>query len=117
MKMRYRVFVVVILCLSVTGVQNVFAQGQMDPEARIQQMISSLEITSEQEPKFREVMNAYFEKVRDAMMQGGGDRAAIMASIQELQAEQEKNLSGVLTEPQMAKYKEQQAQRRARQGQ
>ena len=117
MKKRYGVFAVIVLSVSLLISQGSFAQGRMDPEQRIQQMISSLEITSEQEPKFREVMNAYFEKVRESMTQGGGDREAMMATIQALQAEQEKNLSSILTDAQMAKYKEQQAERRARMGQ
>ena len=106
-----------MVVLSSCLVQTVYAQGQIDPEARIQQMISSLEVTSEQEPKFREIMNAYYASLRESMSGGGGDRAAIMASIQTLQAEQEKNLSGVLNEAQMGKYREQQAARRARMGQ
>lgn len=89
---------------------NVFAQG-IDPEQRITQMISSLEITSEQEPKFREVMNAYYAEIQSVMQ--SGDRG----KIRDVMASQETKLAAVLTEPQMAKYREQAAARRARMGQ
>jgi hypothetical protein len=107
----------VVLVFCGLSVQSVFAQPGMDPEARIKEMITSLEVTAEQEPKFREVMNDYYGKIQSSMSQAGGDRAGMMAKIQELQGEQEKNLSGILNETQMAKYKEQQAARRARMGQ
>ena len=96
------------------------AQAQpprVDPEQRIQQMITDLEITKDQEAKFREVMGQVNEK-RSAAMQEmmangpGGDRSAMMAKMQELNTEAEKMLATVLTEAQMAKYKEQQASRR-----
>ena len=118
MKPLFKLFVVTAFLLGSATAQVSLAQpGGMDPETRIQQMITSLEVTKEQEPKFREVMNAYYGKLRESMGQGGGDRAAMMQTIQALQAEQEKNLAGVLNEAQMAKYKEQQAARRARMGQ
>lgn len=94
------------------------AQAQpprMDPEQRIQQMITSLEVTKEQEPQFREVMGKINEKRSAAfqeMRNGGGDRSTMMAKMQELNAEAEKMLATVLTDAQMAKYKEQQAARR-----
>jgi Spy/CpxP family protein refolding chaperone len=108
--------ILLLLAFGLAGL-SAYAQPGMDPEVRIKEMISSLEVTTEQEPKFREAMNAYYGKVRDSMGGGGGDRAAMMAKIQELQAEQETTLAGILNEGQMAKYKQQQAERRARMGQ
>jgi len=108
--------ILLVLAFGLASV-SAFAQPGMDPEARIKDMIASLEVTAEQEPKFREAMNAYYSKVMDSMAGGGGDRAAMMAKVQELQAEQETTLAGILNETQMAKYKQQQAERRARMGQ
>lgn len=126
--------------LLVIGTQSALAQGggggmRMDPEARTKELIAALEVTSAQEPAFREVMAKINERQMGAMRdmrQGGGSdgqsgapadggarqgsgsgQAAGMTRRSEMQKQNEEQLATVLTEVQMAKYRELEAKRMA----
>ena len=94
----------------------------MNPEARVAELIATLEITPQQEPAFREAMAAITQQQMAAMQsmrqgagsggggQGGGQGMAMRA---ELQAQTEAALTPILTEAQMAKFREVEAARMA----
>lgn len=94
----------------------------MNPEARVAELITTLEITPQQEPAFREAMTAIAQQQMAAMQsmrqgagsggagQGGGQGMAMRA---ELQAQTEAALTPILTEAQMAKFREVEAARMA----
>lgn len=81
---------------------------RMNPEARIQELISTLEVTPAQEPAFREAMAKVIELQRGAMAgmrQGGGQGAGqAMQRRAEMQQQVQALLAGVLTEAQLAKF-------------
>ncbi len=104
---------------------------RMNPEARIQELIGTLEVTPAQEPAFREAMAKVIELQRSAMAgmrqgggggqgggqgqgagqgQGGGQGAGQgggqgMQRRAEMQQQAEALLAGVLTEAQLAKFR------------
>lgn len=93
---------------------------RMNPEARVQQLIATLEITPEQEPAFRDAMAKVNELQRAAMgeMRQGGGQGAGQGSGQgagqgqgmqrraQMQRQTEELLATVLTDAQMAKFRE-----------
>lgn len=99
---------------------------RMNPEARIQELIGTLEVTPEQEPAFREAMAKVIERQRGAMggmRQGGGQSGGQgagqgggpgMQRRAEMQQQTEALLAGVLTEAQLAKFREAEEARMAR---
>ncbi len=87
---------------------------RMNPEARVQQLITALEITSEQEPAFRAAMAKVTEMqmaAMGAMRQGGGQgqggaQGQGMQRRAEMQRQTEEILATVLTDAQMTKFRE-----------
>ena len=107
--------------LRFTVIQNPQNQ-QMSPEERAKQetewMKKDLALTDAQLVKVDSI-NLKFAKKRSEMrsQMQGQDREAMMAKMQEMQAQKETELKPVLTEDQLKKYKELAAQRRANRGQ
>ncbi|MDP1929939.1 MAG: hypothetical protein Q8L60_00610 [Gammaproteobacteria bacterium] len=94
--------------------------GMMNPEARVAELIATLEITPQQEPAFREAMAKIAEQQMAAMQalrQGGGGNGGGqgqgqgMARRAEMERMTEETLSAVLTESQMARFREAEAAR------
>ncbi len=136
--MKTVIAIFVTALLFVIGPQSALAQGggggmRMDPETRIKELISALEVTSEQEPAFREVMARINEQQRTAMRDmrvgrdgqagtppdgsarqgsGNGPRAG-MERRGEMQKQMEEQLATVLTAEQITKYRELEAARMA----
>jgi hypothetical protein len=91
---------------------------RMNPEARVQQLIATLEVTPEQEPAFREAMARVNELQMAAMEgmrqgggqgQGGGPGAGLWQGMQrraQMQRQMKELLAPVLTEAQMTKFRE-----------
>jgi hypothetical protein len=97
---------------------------RMNPEARVQQLLTALEITPEQEPAFREAMakvNELQMAAMAAMRQGGGQGQGAapgqgggqgggqgqgMQRRAEMQRQTEELLATVLTDAQMTKFRE-----------
>ncbi|MGJ8688509.1 MAG: hypothetical protein ACSHXZ_03230 [Gammaproteobacteria bacterium] len=94
---------------------------RMDPEAQIVELISQLDITSEQETGFREAMQQINEARMTGMRQGGGrrgdgasqseqergqGRAAMMEKQAELKEQAQEILATVLSAAQIEKYNE-----------
>lgn len=80
---------------------------RMNPEARVQQLIEQLAITSEQEPAFRAAMAQINEQQMAAMQgmrQGGGQ--GMQERRAQMQAQAEALLAPVLTQEQMARFRE-----------
>jgi len=129
--------VVLVLSASVLQAQPGSGQGggpglgggggmRMNPEARVQQLIATLEITPAQEPAFREAMARVNELQMAAMAgmrqgggqgggqgqggapgQGGGQgQGQGMQRRAEMQRQTEELLAAVLTEAQMTKFRE-----------
>lgn len=90
--------------------------GMGNPEARVAELIATLEITSQQEAAFRAAMGKVNElqmsAMRAMMANGGGGTgqsggmAMNMERRAELQRQAEEILAPVLTETQMVKYRE-----------
>jgi hypothetical protein len=118
-----------VLALSASALQAQPGSGQgggpgqgggggmrMNPEARVQQLITALEITSEQEPAFRAAMAKVTEMqmaAMGAMRQGGGQgqgqgggQGQGMQRRAEMQRQTEEILATVLTDAQMTKFRE-----------
>jgi len=126
-----------VLAISATALQAQPGSGQgggpgqgggggmrMNPEARVQQLIATLEITSEQEPAFREAMAKVNEMQMAAMAgmrqgggqgqgqgagqgQGGGQgQGQGMQRRAEMQRQAEEILATVLTDAQLTKFRE-----------
>ena len=111
-----------IICALVFGVATfASAQGQGGqggqrmggtPEERIKrstdQLVEKLKLTDEQKTKATEVFTAQIAaqtKMREEMMAGGGDRAAMMEKQTKLTAETEAKISAFLTDDQKKAYK------------
>jgi len=124
---------VLALCASALQAQPGSGQGggpgqgggggmRMNPEARVQQLIATLDITSEQEPAFREAMARVAElqmAAMGAMRQGGGQGGGQgqgagqgqgggqgMQRRAQMQRQTEELLAPVLTDAQMTKFRE-----------
>ncbi len=130
-----------VLALSASSLQAQPGSGQgggpgqgggggmrMNPEARVQQLLTALEITPEQEPAFREAMakvNELQMAAMAAMRQGGGQgggqgqgaapgqgggqgggQGQGMQRRAEMQRQTEEILATVLTDAQMTKFRE-----------
>ena len=122
-----------VLALSASALQAQPGSGQgggpglgggggmrMNPEARVQQLLTALEITPEQEPAFREAMakvNELQMAAMAAMRQGGGQGQGAgqgqgggqgqgMQRRAEMQRQTEELLATVLTDAQMTKFRD-----------
>lgn len=86
--------------------------GRMDPaeraEKQTQMMIDSLDLSTAQAQKVREINKKYAEKNREAFQaareNGGGDREAVRTAMQALRKAQEDELKAILTEDQWAEW-------------
>ncbi|MBN8684910.1 MAG: hypothetical protein J0L99_19850 [Chitinophagales bacterium] len=86
--------------------------GRMDPaeraEKQTQMMIDSLDLSSAQAQKVREINKKYAEKNREAFQavreNGGGDREAMRNAMQAQRKAQEEELKAILTEDQWAEW-------------
>lgn len=94
---------------------------RMDPEAQIIELISQLDVTSEQEAGFREAMQQIGDARMGGMRQGGGrrgdgasqseeereqGRAAMMEKQAEMKLQAQEILATVLSAAQIEKYNE-----------
>lgn len=120
-----------IFCTQAALAQPGQGQGQgqrMNPEARISELISVLEITPEQEPAFREAMGRIAQEQRENMRERNqaermerqaqreemqARRAEMQAQRAEMQAMSESILATVLSTEQLTKFREMQ-ERQAR---
>ncbi len=120
-----------LFCTQAALAQPAQGQGQgqrMNPEARISELISVLEITPEQEPAFREAMGKIAQEQRNNMRERNqaerierqarreemqARRAEMQTQRAEMQAMSESILAPVLSTEQLAKFRavqEQQAE-------
>lgn len=114
---RLAVFAVIALTVGVVHAQR----GNFSPEqmrARFEEqnkeLAQELALTEEQTPKFMEIMTAAVDERIEMfaeMRGGGGDRQGIREKMAALDEETTEKLAEVLTEEQMKKYKEIQANR------
>lgn len=111
---RMAAFVVLVSFVGVAQAQR----GGFSPEqqreramAQAQEMVTQLELSEEQAPKFMEIMETALEKrlaFFEEMRSGGGGFQGMREKMQELNEDAIKTLeeSGVLTSEQFEKYKE-----------
>lgn len=94
-------------------------RGQRDPEAqkkRMQEMYAELNLSEAQIVKVEEISTKY-QALRKALFENSnGDREAMRGEMQKQREEQNKELSGVMTKEQFAKYLEIQKAQRERRG-
>ncbi len=94
-------------------------RGQRDPEAqkkRRQEMYAQLNLSEAQVIKVEEISAKYQAKRKALFENNNGDRAAMRGEMQKQREEQNKELSGVMTKEQFAKYQEIQKAQRGRRG-
>lgn len=123
MKSRFLILLSTLLLTLTIQAQPGSGQGggmrMMNPEARIAELIATLEITPEQEPAFRQAMAKISQQQMAAMQgmrqgggqdggQGGGQGMAMRA---QMQAQMEAELAPILTQAQMARLREVEAAR------
>ncbi len=123
MKTRFLILLTTLLLTLSVQAQPGSGQGggmRMNPEARVTELIAALEITPQQEPAFRAAMATIAQQqmaAMQAMRQAGGGtgggqgQGQGMAMRAEMQAQTEATLTPVLTETQMAKFREVEAAR------
>ncbi len=117
---RLAVFAVIALTVGVVHAQRRnFSPEQMRArfEEQNKELVQELALTEEQTPKFMEIMTAAVDERIEMMAEmrgGGGDRQAIREKMVALDEETTEKLAEVLTEDQMKKYKEIQANRSQR---
>ncbi len=80
----------------------------------MEQLTDQLELTEEQATKVREILAAQMAKRQE--MFGTGDRSAVRERMGQLNEETNAKMAEVLSDDQMAKYAEIQAERRQRRG-
>lgn len=95
-------------------------RGQRNPEAqekKRQEMYAQLNLSAAQITKVEEITTKYQAK-RQALFESNieGGREAMRGEMQKQRAEQDKELSGVMTKEQFAKYQEIQKSQRGRRG-
>lgn len=90
------------------SVQAQARQGRMAPglDEQMVQLTERLALDSDQVPQVRAVLEAQAEKRRDALqsLRGSGDRAAMRATMEEIQQETRTFLTEILSEEQLEKY-------------
>jgi len=83
-------------------------------DEQIKALSTQLELTEDQAKSVRTVIEKQARQRRELFQSSGGDREAMRAAMADLQEETNSQLAEILTEDQMAKYKEIQSQRRRR---
>lgn len=94
-------------------------RGQRDPEAqkkRQQEMYAQLNLSEAQKVKVEEISAKYQVKRKAFVENNNGDREAMRGEMQKQREDQNKELSGVMTKEQFAKYLEIQKSQRGRRG-
>jgi hypothetical protein len=94
-------------------------RGQRDPEAqqkRQQEMYAQLNLSGAQIVKVEGILAKYQAKRKALFENSDGDREAMRGEMQKQREEQSKELSGVMTKEQFAKYLEIQKTSRGRRG-
>jgi len=94
-------------------------QGRPGPD--LDAMAAQLGLDATQTVKFKEITERYATQAREMRESAGGDRQAMRSKMKALRANQDKEMSAILTTEQQAAYakmqEEMQAQRRNRGGQ
>jgi hypothetical protein len=91
------------------------------PGLDLDAMATQLGLDAAQTVKFKEISERYATQAREMRQSAGGDRQAMRSKMEALRANQEKEMSAILTAEQQAAYakiqEEMEAQRRNRGGQ
>jgi len=85
-----------------------------DRAARLEEMMTSLNLSADQQVQFKAIDAKYGEKMR--ALREGGDREAMRAGMKSLQDQKMAELTNVLSAEQLTKYKEMLAARRPNKG-
>ncbi len=85
-----------------------------DLDQQMAMLTERLELTGEQAKSVRAILEMQGDRRREVFQASRGDRAAMRAAMQEVQEETNALLADVLTEAQMKKYQEFQAELRQR---
>jgi len=91
-------------------------RGRRGPnlDEQIETLTKQLELTEDQSDSVRAVLEKQGQQRRELFQNSGGDRDAMRAAMADLREETNAELAEILTEDQMAKFKEIQSQRRRR---
>ena len=118
LKMRYGVLAAALALVTMAAPLEAQRRGMgprgPDLDRQMEQLTEVLSLTGEQVASVRAVLELQQEKRQELMGERRGDREAMRAAMTEVQEETHASLAEILSEEQMKKFQEHQAQRRRR---
>ncbi len=90
--------------------------GRMTVEQQMEQLSTNLNLTDEQKPKVKAVLEDTSKKMQEIFSSAGGNREEAMKKMQPVREEQTAKLKGILNADQFAKWQKMEEERRARMG-